>query len=40
MRGRVEMKQIREICMSCTRDNVEAAESYFVLNLDADWQPV
>ena len=30
------MKQIREAWRSCTRDNVEADESYFVLNLAAD----
>ena len=31
MRLRVEMKQLREV-WSCTRDNDEADESYFVLN--------
>ena len=30
------MKQLREIQTSCTRDNVEADENYFVLNLAAD----
>ena len=36
-RRRVEMKQLQAVWMSCARDNVEADESYFVLNLDADW---
>ena len=36
-RRRVEMKQLREVWRSCTRDNVEADESYFVLNPAADW---
>ena len=31
-RRRVEMKQLKEIWRSCTRINVEADESYFVLN--------
>ena len=26
------MKQLRQVWRSCTRDNVEADESYFVLN--------
>ena len=34
---RVEMKQLREAERSCTRDNVEVDESYFVLNPVADW---
>ena len=34
------MKQLGEVWRSCTRDNVEAGESYFVLNPAADWQPV
>ena len=29
---RVEMKQLREVWRSCARDDVEANESYFVLN--------
>ena len=37
VRSRVEMKQPRQVWMSCTRDNMEAAESYFVLTLAADW---
>ena len=28
------MKQLRDVWMSCTRDNVEADESYFLLNLE------
>ena len=36
-RVRVEMKQSREVWRSCTRDNVETGESYFVLNPAADW---
>ena len=28
----------RRVCRSCTRDNVEAGESYFVSNPDTDWQ--
>ena len=40
-RGRVEIKQLREVWRSRTRDNVEADESYFfILNPDADCQPV
>ena len=35
-RRRVEMKQLREVWRSCTRDNVEADESYVVLNSAAD----
>ena len=35
-RRRVEIKQLREVWKSCTRDNVEAGESYFVLNPSAD----
>ena len=31
-RRRVEMKQLREVWRSCTRDNVEADVGYFVLN--------
>ena len=31
------MKQVREVWRSCTRDNVEADESYFVLNPAANW---
>ena len=31
------MKQLREVLRSCTRDNVEADESYFVLNPGAAW---
>ena len=31
------MKQLREVWRSCTRDKEEADESYFVLNLAADW---
>ncbi len=34
------MKKLREVWRGCTRNNVEADESYFVLNLAADWQPV
>ena len=34
------MKQLGEVWRSCTRDNVEAGESYFVLNPAADWQPM
>ena len=34
------MKQLGEVWRSCTRDNVEAGESYFVLNLAADRQLV
>ena len=34
---RVEMKQLREVWRSCAGDNVDADESYFVLNLAADW---
>ena len=37
---RIEMKQLREVWRSCTRDNVEASESYFVLNPAADRQPM
>ena len=40
MRRRIEMKQLREVWRSCTRDNVEADESYFVLNPAADWLPM
>ena len=36
-RRRVEMKQLREVWKSCTRNNVEADDSYFVLNPAADW---
>ena len=36
-RRSVEMKQLREVWRSCARNNVEAAESYFVLNPAADW---
>ena len=36
VKRRVEMKQLREV-WSCTRNNVEADESYFVLNPAADW---
>ena len=32
---RVKMKQL--VWRSCSRDNVEAGESYFVLNPAADW---
>ena len=39
-RRRVEVKQLGEVWRSCTRDNVEAGESYFVLNPAADRQPV
>ena len=34
------MKQLRKVQRSCTRDSVEADESYFVLNPADDWQPV
>ena len=34
------MKQLGEVWRSCTRDNVEAGESYFVLNPAADRQPM
>ena len=34
---RVELKQLEEVWRSCTRDNVEVDESYFVLNPAADW---
>ena len=34
---RVEMKQLREVWRSCSRNNVGADESYFVLNPAADW---
>ena len=37
MRRRVEMKKLREVWRGCTRNNVEADESYFVLNPAADW---
>ena len=37
-RRRIEMKQLGEVWRSCTRDNVEAGESYFVLNPAADRQ--
>ena len=33
----IEMKQLRVVWRSCTRNNVEADESYFVLNPAADW---
>ena len=33
VRRRVEMKQLNEVWRCCTTDNVEAGESYFVLNL-------
>ena len=36
-RRRAEMKQLREVWRTHTRDNAEADESYFVLNLTADW---
>ena len=39
-RRRIEVKQLGEEWKSCTRDNVEAGESYFVLNPAADRQPV
>ena len=29
---KVDMKQLREVSRSCSRDNVEADESYFVSN--------
>ena len=32
------MKQLREVQRNCTRDNMEAGESYFVLNPAADRQ--
>ena len=32
-----QRKQLREVWRSCTVDNVEAGERYFVLNLAADW---
>ena len=35
-RASIEMKQFSEVWRSCTRDNVEADESYFVLNPAAD----
>ena len=35
-RRRVEMKQLRKVWRSCTRDNVEADDSHFVLNPAAD----
>ena len=28
----IERKQLKEVCRSCRRDNVEGSESYFVLN--------
>ena len=34
------MKQRREVWRSCTRENVEADESYFVLSAAAAWEPV
>ena len=37
---RVEVKQLGEVWRSCTRDNVEAGGSYFVLNPAADEQPM
>ena len=37
---RTETKQLGEVWRSCTRDNVEAGESYFVLNPAADRQPM
>ena len=40
VRRRVEMKQLREVWRSRTRDNVEADENYFALNPAADWKPV
>ena len=39
-RRRVEMKQLRQVWRSRTRDNVEADENYFALNPAADWKPV
>ena len=32
------MKLLREVRRNCTRDNLEAGESYFVLNPAADRQ--
>ena len=34
---RVDIKQLREVWRSCTRDNVEADERYCVVNPFADW---
>ena len=34
------MKQLGEVWRSYTRDNIEAGESYCVLNPDADRQPM
>ena len=34
---RAEMKQLREVWRSRTKENLEADESYFVLNPAADW---
>ena len=39
-RRRIELKQLGDVWRSCTRDNVEAGESYFVLNPAADRQPM
>ena len=36
-RRRVQMQQLGEVWRCCTRDKVEADESYFVLNPAADW---
>ena len=36
-RRRVVMKQFREVWRSCTRDNMEVDENYFVLKPAADW---
>ena len=39
-RRRIEVKQLGEVRRSCSRNNVEAGESYFVLNPAVDRQPV
>ena len=36
----MEMKQLREVWKICNRHSVKANDSYFVLNLAADWKPV
>ena len=41
MKGmRIEIKQLGEVWRSCTRDNMEAGERYFVVNPAADRQPM
>ena len=39
-RRRIEMKQLRDVWRSCTRDNVEKGKSYVVMNSAADRQPM